>query len=153
MNNKGFMMAELVVVSGIIVVALTTLFISQNKLISSYNKTLNYHDVGTTYRLGHYSRKYSDTINIEKNNWESNTHNKKILLGNSNIYNNTEYKDTLILIKGNSDNISEINNTFKEYLEYFKNSVKTEDGKFYLILESCQNKNDEEKCKYANIEI
>ena len=52
MNNKGFMMAELVVVSAIVLVALSGLYVSYNKIFSIYNKRINYYDVATLYELG-----------------------------------------------------------------------------------------------------
>ena len=36
MNNKGFMMAEVVVVSAVIIVTLVTLYVSYNKIFSLY---------------------------------------------------------------------------------------------------------------------
>ena len=42
LNKKGFMMAEVVVVSSVILIILTTLYISYNKIISLYETRLDY---------------------------------------------------------------------------------------------------------------
>ena len=53
-DNKGFMMAEVVVVSSIVLIFLTTIFTSYNKLYAAYVNRINYYDVVTLYRLGYY---------------------------------------------------------------------------------------------------
>ena len=54
MNRKGFMMAEVVVVSAIVMVTIIGLYQSYNKLYSTYATRLKYHDAETLYRLGNY---------------------------------------------------------------------------------------------------
>lgn len=54
MNNKGFMMAEVVVVSAIVMVTIVGLYQSYNKLYSTYNTRIDYYDSTTLYRLGYY---------------------------------------------------------------------------------------------------
>lgn len=156
MNNKGFMMAELVVVSSIIIIALTSFYVSYNKIITSYNKTLNYYDIGTVYRLGYYYRTKIDEIKLNENEIS-----KTIFKNNEKTYNNVKYKDTLILAlshkinsnNGISSNDNNINETFKDYIKYVNNSVSLKDDTLYLILESCQSKNNNDQCKYEYMEV
>ena len=69
MNSKGFMMAELIVVSSIILVVMVAMFSSFNKVYSLYETRLNYNDITTLYRLGYYrdviieNNKLEDVIN------------------------------------------------------------------------------------------
>jgi len=60
MNNKGFMMAEVVVVSAIILVFMAGMYVSYNKLFTIYNQRVNYYDVTTLYKLGYYRDKLKD---------------------------------------------------------------------------------------------
>lgn len=54
MGRKGFMMAELIVVSAIVLVTLVGLYTSYTKLFSAYKTRISYYDVTTLYRLGYY---------------------------------------------------------------------------------------------------
>lgn len=142
MNNKGFMMAELVVVASIIIITLTTFFTSYTKLIINYNRLVNYYDVGATYRLAYY---YKNKLNDIKN--DNNDFTETI--------NNVEYKDKIYLVNKNGiNNVNNSNKTFEEYKTFFNNSVKDNiETNNVLILESCQTKNNIEKCKYAYMEV
>ena len=54
MNKKGFIMAEVVVVSTMILIALATFYVSYGKMIALYNTRLNYYDPGLLYELADY---------------------------------------------------------------------------------------------------
>ena len=54
MNRKGFMMAEVVVVSAIVLSFLSVLYTRYNKIYSTYLKRISYYDVVTLYRLAYY---------------------------------------------------------------------------------------------------
>ncbi|MCI6847349.1 MAG: hypothetical protein MR835_00630, partial [Erysipelotrichaceae bacterium] len=51
LNKKGFMMAEVIVVSSIVLITLTSLYMSYNKIYSTYKKRINYYDVSIIYDL------------------------------------------------------------------------------------------------------
>lgn len=151
MNKKGFMMAELVVVSSVVVVTLTVLYASFNKIMASYDEILNYNDVGTTYRLGYYIRTnsiYNDAL-LDENF-------KEINLGQEEI-NKVEYKDNLYVCKVSTlQNLKKekINQTFKDYITYVSENVSKE-IKAVALLESCQTKKNSNNttCKYAYLEV
>lgn len=149
MNNKGFMMAELIVVASIIIITLTTFFTSYSRLISSYNKIIDYYDVGSIYRLKHCANKVNFDVEIP-----TVTKYKKLTINENIKLNNVDYKDNIYLVKKGYDitNISNSNVTFKEYAEYFNKSVKIEKD-YFLLLESCQTKNSKERCKYSYLEV
>ena len=51
LNKKGFMMTEVIVVSVMIVVILTTMYTGYNRLIRSYNQKIDYYNVDGIYLL------------------------------------------------------------------------------------------------------
>lgn len=154
MNRKGFMMAEVIVVSAVILVTLVSLYTSYNKLFSLYNQRVNYYDTNTLYELSYirdntmYGSKSKDipkTISQEEFTY-------------STPANRTLYyidKDDI-----NSINVSSINTTFKEYINYLKGSINfnktiTINGENYewanmLIYEKCDN--NKKNCTYAYLE-
>ena len=150
MNNKGFMMVELVVVSSIVVVALTALYISFNKIMISYDEIIDYNDVGTTYRLGYYYKLLEADGKIEKVDITN------LLINNSSddkdeTINGVVYKDIVYIANVNKLNElkkEDINQTFKDYVSYVFDNVFKETEQI-LIMESCQTKNNVETCKYA----
>lgn len=151
MNNKGFMMAELVVVTSVVVVILTTLYISFNKVMSSYDEIMNYNDIGTMYRLGYYYKSLEAANKIGK------VDKTALLIDNSSdvndeTINGVVYKDIVYIT-----NVSKLNELKKEekvrqgfddYISYVLEDI-TDDTKQILIMESCQIKNNNITCKYA----
>lgn len=145
MNNKGFMMAEVIVVSAVVMVTLVGLYTSYNKIFSLYNQRLNYYDVATLYELSH----------IRDNNINN-------VLGTVNSY--ERINDDVIVYYVNKDNVKDktidttgLNKTFKEYLEYLSTSLDFNNMKIMgenvdniLIMEKCVDASD---CKYAYLEV
>ena len=154
MNNKGFMMAELVVVSSIIVVFLTGLYLSYNKIFSVYKLLLDYNDVNTLYNLSYYRdilNKNDELQNISLSpvNVIDKIRTEEILNPNDKVFliNNKQKQ-----IEGNEINsISGVNLTFKDYVKYLANSVDLTNTNYVMIMERCD---DEKKnCKYAYLEV
>lgn len=150
MNNKGFMMVELVVVSSIVVVALTALYISFNKIMISYDEIIDYNDVGTTYRLGYYYKLLEANGKIVK------VDKPALLVDNSSedeteTINGVDYKDIVYIT--NVSKLNELekkvtNQTFKDFVTYVSKRL-FEGTEQILVMESCQTKNEVETCKYA----
>lgn len=136
MNNKGFMMAEVVVVSSIILVTLVAFYTSYNKIISIYNQRINYYDVTTLYKLAGVREKYKDTLDdIASTDIVVNENNVKVYYLNKNEI--TKMLDI------------NINATFKDYIEYINDSVTFETDNI-LVMERCI---DKDNCKYAYLEV
>lgn len=144
MNNKGFMMAEVIVVSAVIMVTLVGLYTSYNKIFSLYNQRLNYYDVATLYKLAY----------IRDNNIDEilNTVNT-----NKTIDGNLIYYTEITKVKDKSINKSGLKKTFKEYLDYLSTSLDFDNMKInginidnILIMEKCS---DENNCKYTYLEV
>lgn len=150
MNNKGFMMAELVVVSAIIVITLTGLYMSYNKIITSYRKIINYYDVGFYYKLGYYNMSLYKEGTLNTTLSEVDT--KKYLKINSKV--DAPSNEVIYIIKNNEvlDTLKTkvTNQTYKDYIEYLITSKDL--GNDYIIIgEQCSNNGT--KCKYAYAEV
>lgn len=145
LNKKGFMMAEVIVVSSIVLITLTSLYMSYNKIYSTYKKRINYYDVSIIYDLDQIRR--NEVIATPTNNTkiikdsESNTTVYAIPLTYNKITDTNLSQDT---------NQSQENTTFNEYLEYLKNSITVNNCKYILVMEKCDEANKE--CKYGYLE-
>ena len=167
-NNKGFMMAELIIVSAIALSVLSVLFISFNKLYGIYMQRIRYYDSTTITRAA----LYRDILieNGQMNDFISNTkasNNKYTLIYETGDDNNifaipsaeksTKYNDLVYLVNVNRGTISSnvikdnINETFKEYLDFLNGSVEF-DSNFIILIERCETSNDD-NCKYAYLEV
>ena len=51
MNNKGFMMTEVVVVSVIVLSVLVTMYVSYGKLFTGFKEKINYYNPDSIYKL------------------------------------------------------------------------------------------------------
>ena len=143
MNNKGFMMAEVVVVSAVVLVTLTGLYLSYNKILSIYNQRVNYFDTTALYRLAYIrDTNYEDIITNKTPDWNSITNGTETL---EKVY----YVDKNLLTNGIPNSIGSVNKTFTDYVEYLKDSIESETQNI-LIMEKCQTKDN---CKYAFLEV
>ena len=137
LNKKGFMMAEVIVVSSIVLITLTSLYISYNKIYSTYKKRINYYDVSIIYDLDQIRRNTAidEPTNNTKIDSESNT---------------TVYAIPLTDNKITDTNLSQENTTFNEYLKYLKNSITVNNCNYILVMEKCDEAN--KGCKYGYLE-
>ena len=145
LNKKGFMMAEVIVVSSIVLITLTSLYMSYNKIYSTYKKRINYYDVSIIYDLDKIRR---NTAIDEP------TNNTKIENDVISEPNTTVYAIPLPITDNKITDLSQenttFNTTFNEYLEYLKNSITVNNCNYILVMEKC----DEAKkgCKYGYLE-
>jgi len=142
MNNKGFMMAEVIVVSAVVMVTLVGLYTSYNKIFSLYNQRIDYYDINTLYELAF----------IRDNNIDSLVLDTKNNIGGDIIYYVNKAK-----VKNKTIDTDGLKKTFKEYLDYLSTSVDFDELivtdwliKNILIMENCT---DENNCKYAYLEV
>lgn len=164
LNNKGFMMAEVVVVSAIILIFMTSMYATYNKIFSAYKQRISYYDVTTLYKLGYYKNAMVDNKEVE--NW------KQVIRTNEDKeatykYGSVNEGDTVYLIFNNKDNLSERvvnkiskdnpNKTYIDYIKYLTGAAELKTYEYVMTLESCQrdeNTNTYIKdCKYAYLEI
>lgn len=139
LNKYGFMMAEVIVVSSIVLITLTSLYMSYNKIYSAYKTRINYYDVSIIYELDQIRRTNAiavPTTNTKiKDDEENNTTVYAIPLLNNKI------KDT----KLNNENV-----TFSEYLDYLSKSLNIDKYNYILVMEKCNT--DNKDCKYGYLE-
>jgi hypothetical protein len=133
MNNKGFMMAEVIVVASIILIAMVGLYTSYNKIFSLYNQRIDYYDVTTLYELAE----------IRKNT------NFSVLISKSEIPQSNSNNKVYYLNKNDVSSLEVTNKTFKDYLEFLSTSLEVESDNI-LVMERCITTDN---CKYAYLEV
>ncbi len=180
LNNKGFMMAEVVVVSAIVILFLGTIYTSYNKMYAAYKTRLTYLDSTTLFRLGYYrdilieNKKLVSTLNETKekgvggssliyklNKREDGSYEKEgsiFNLSESEIGDNVN--ETVYLIYNNKNNLNgnelndKVSETFKDYINYLAKSTNIKNSEYVMVMEKCNTKtNDKNDCKYAYLEI
>lgn len=175
LNKKGFMMAELIVVSSIILVTLVSLYTSYNKIYSIYNGRIGYYDVATLYRLSYY-RDVLNKYDLMDDAKDKALNNKIVTVYNNKAFNGLflslpgdvdlkNVEDTVFLVYNNKNNIdssifndvSGVKPTFKDYVDYLKDSIDFSSFEYMLIMERCNldasgNENID-SCNYSYLEI
>ena len=147
MNNKGFMMAEVVVVASIVIVTLVGFYTSYNKIISLYNQRVDYYDVDTLYRLA--KVRDENFYSLCYDYYDSDVCFESV---SGNLGDDVYYLSNGV----NLSSIGASNQTFKDYLSYLSSSEKNFSGGTVqftdgvLIMENCY---DDNNCKYAYLEV
>ena len=163
-GNRGFMLAEVVVVSVVIATVLVTLFAGLNNVSSSYETRNKYYDVDSLY----VAMEINDILVREE---KINTISKSdiTLLSGGDIdrfkafyknkvgYNINSY---FIPYKSTSDNTYSlergfntlknrtINSTFKEYIDYLSGNIELDANFDYIIVVERENVSDKDDCYY-----
>jgi len=156
LNKKGFMMAEVVVVSSVVLIILTTLYISYNKIVSLYETRLMYEDSNLLYSLAYYRDSLVETYDEEHGDRLSKAcYDLYYEQGSNNHYdillNRVEYlpkvfnEDIVYLIHNNYEqkidaekflnHNGHLNNTLVEYINYLSTSVDFSDADYIMLLE------------------
>ena len=147
-------MAELIVVSAIVLVVLGTFYVSYNKIYSAYQTRIDYHDSNALYRLAYFRDKLI----------EDGTIHSKLNAANSNIVNiysgeYDSYNEKIFLINNKKKSISNtilngqsgINQTYKDYVTFLSDSVSLASN-YVMIIERCE-KSNKDKCTYEYLEV
>lgn len=142
-GNKGFMMAEVVVVSVIVAVTLVTLYTSVNRLTTAFNLRNKYHDLDCL----NLSMAVDDEligngkINTLMNGDDSFKEISDDVNNIKSLYDDYDWIEVYFLKNGTTidDNIKEkiYNNTAKDYFTYLQ---KNYDNKYnyYIVSELCK---------------
>ena len=161
LNKKGFMMAEVVVVSVIICTALVTLYTGINRVSNAYKIRNKYYDINALYMAEKANLYLINNGNIN----ELITNNKSVKISDSNLNNITNiYKSsnsdstTNIYFSmynknkiNNLTNINSINVTFKDFVTYLDGHLDyNEDYNYLIISEIC---NDKDDCNYYGLKV
>lgn len=197
LNRKGFMMAEVVVVSAVIVTVLVTLFTGINKVSTAYEKRNKYYDI-TSSQFAIEANDILEEEGLKLNNTQTGPNLGSIEIGDENIglcHENKivklsyigstnsglrsnfddlfgKYQDTYtgyfipykkeVFEEGkvykydgntNSDSFTEvgdINNTFKDYLNYQSTHYDFNlDFRYVIVVERCNT----EECYYFGLRV
>lgn len=162
LNRKGFMMAEVVVVSVIICAVLVTLYTSLVRINNAYDTRNRYYDINTLY----FTEEVNDILiyNGYINEYISTNNSKEIDLSNvfsndSNFYSaynidTGSIKMYFSLYDANSvGSLAGMNSntTFKDYISYLKEHFDyTEKYEYMLITEICKTGDD---CYYYGLRV
>lgn len=135
MNNKGFMITEVVVVSVIVLSVLVTMYVSYGKLFTGFKEKINYYNPDSIYKLANVRdamikdgtlntliKEYTSTIKIDS-----------YCKGLCN-----ELKNTNNIYISNYEDLEKINNTnqtFKDYIAFLENNIENKNN-YYLIIET-----------------
>ena len=135
MNNKGFMMTEVVVVSVIVLSVLVTMYVSYGTLFTGFKEKINYYNPDSIYKLANVRdamikdgtlntliKEYTSTIKIDS--YCKGLCNE--LKSTNNIY---------ISNYGDLEKINNTNQTFKDYIAFLENNIENKNN-YYLIIET-----------------
>lgn len=142
LNKKGFMMAEVVVVSAVILGVLVSIYSSYSKVFRRYSEVLNYYNVDGVYKLVTVRDKMIGASRFSNINFVLNYTDSlgvgyfkctpEICLTNDNVY--FIKKSKLNAIINNSE--TGMSDSFKEYLSYLRNAVTfSSNGNYIMVIE------------------
>ena len=146
LNRKGFMLAEVVVSASVVAVVLVTMYIGINRMTAAYDKRNRYYDldaqelamvVNDTIRKNGSSVTFDNSgilLSGQINSMYSETKELFDLYKNNLKYNNNVY---IVKDKNGFDNLkdSNINQSFKDYLDYFVSKTKIGDYSYFVVVE------------------
>ena len=151
-NNKGFMLVEIVVVTVVVVTIMTSLYIVFNRVYNAFEIKSTYSDINAIYALD-LLRDYM----IEKETTNSFVYNDLIKRVQTENYVeitcnlNEDFKtycnevfekyniNRVFITKNNKDSLDDIKNininqTFKEYIDYLENTLNFENSEEEILL-------------------
>lgn len=158
LNNKGFMMAEVIITCAIVVLTLVGLFTSYNRTYLRYKERRNYYNIDNSYACN-----YLKELLIESNILYTNTDSYYIIDSSVNskvavLLNNYNVSSAIVVDLSQTSNIEglitdSMSNTYKDYLKYLNNNIiydLTQD-KYLLIVERQKIVDGETKYYYGSL--
>lgn len=162
LGRKGFMLAEVVVVSVVIATVLVTIFAGLNNVSSAYEVRNTYYDVDSLY----VAIEINDILTRNNTIDSLITNNDIIILsGNSdvnefmNFYKSTGYDvSSTYFVPYNSEILIKLksqvsNQTFKDYINYLSGNIDFTDDYNYIIITQRENINDKDDCYYYALKL
>lgn len=157
LNRKGFMLAEVVVSASVVAVVLVTMYIGINRMTAAYDKRNRYYDLDAQQVAMEVNDLLKRDSEQKLNNFTSLTDNYYSLEDIENNYqvNYSELKDAFSSLEENINTYyvknedgfntiknSNINQSFKDYLDYFINKTDfNEDYSYFIVVELDKNNN------------
>jgi len=162
LNRKGFMLAEVIVVSVVIATVLVTLFTGINNVSNAYSIRNKYYDVDSLF------------VAMEINDILISNYNVESYLNNNNVFklsgglidnymtfyrNSTGYDvSSSYFVPYSSDKLNvmssmSINQTFKDYIDYLKGNLDFKEDYTYMIIVERRNVSDINDCYYYVLKL
>ena len=163
-NNKGFMMAELVIVSAVIVTTLTLLYATYSKMYIVYQERSNYYNIDASYAakniytnlLKNNEFNNSNFGDINNDNFSvtlvDNSNCKKINSDFCSLLKTTYNLNSAFLVKYNSSTIENLSGTKiqKDYFKYLSTSLDYTENFSYIVIVELK---DNEYFYYGNYRV
>ena len=159
LNRKGFMLAEVVIVSVVVATVLVTLYTGLKNVSTAYETRNRYYDIDSLYAA-------MDINNILIKNASSFINSNTALeLTNDNdinefyeFYKKTGYSIESYLTPYNSEQIITLKNlndnvTFDEYIDYLSGNINFNEDYNYIIIVERTNINDKDDCYYYALKL
>lgn len=146
LGRKGFMLAEVVVVSAVISTVLVTMYIAINRVSSAYETRNSYYDIDALF----FAEEINDLIKDKELQKDSNS---KLLLGDlSTAYQSLGYKANGYYITPSTlNNTIEGKQTLKDFMSYLKTKLSNDNNYTYIIVsELCTHDDD---CRYYALKV
>lgn len=164
LNKKGFMLAEVVVVSVVIATVLVTAYTALSRLSSAYETRNRYYDIDAAYMAV-----MANDIIIKNGNVNNFVRENKLI----DLYEedrDIEYPTMIFDYETNTfvnyyfspynkgkleptSNITNSKQTFKDYLNYLSNNLDFNEEYTYLIITERCSKIDENDCYYYALKV
>ena len=166
LNNKGFMMAEVVVVSTIICTVLVTLYISITRITNLYELRNKYHDINALYFTNDINTSFIANGYINGLTLANTTVEINLLSSSFNLDNIVKFYDMdsirMYYSPYTKDHVLEVKDiastkTLSEYIDYLDSTYTYNEKDYYgnkysyvLITEMCKTKDE---CSYYGLRV
>lgn len=131
-NNKGFMLVEVIVVAVVVATIMTSLYVVFNRVYNTYTRLNKYNDTDLIYALrnleddlidnGKFNTLIKEEMQYKKIECDNNDDYCKKIFSTYNI--NSVYLVRFVNGLDKLKNDSNINETFKDYLDYLGNNLE-----------------------------
>lgn len=173
-GRKGFMLAEVIIVSVIMITVLVTMYIGLNNVASAYDTRNRYYDVDCLYAAIEVNnvllKNYSGIINQTIQNDEVRTLSDEVsdqdvldVISFKQFYNTkvndninfylTPYDKDKVLELINLDSNKSTKETFDDYLKYLSGNLDFNDGYDYMIIAERIDNNNIDDCYYYALKL
>lgn len=160
-GRKGFMLAEVVVISVVVITVLITLYIGLNSVVSAYDTRNRYYDIDCLYAamgvnevlLENYPNTIKTDVAIDlSNKGDANSFEKFYESAVGDVVNLylTPYKKNVML---SIENFQNINATLVDYLNYLSGNLDFNEDYNYMIIVERIAPDDIDDCYYYALKL
>ena len=142
LNKKGFMMAEVVVVSFIVMGILLSIYSSYSSVIRKYNKIMDYYNIDYIYELASIRDELIRNEYLDTNILPEVRNQNCLYLENEKIFVSLITDEGFECVKNKANR-----KTMEDYLTYLKNSANLNDSNYVMIIERSKS-DDSDTCYY-----